>query len=451
MRMKSRILSICACGVLLLGGCSFHRLKQDLAKIDRLKPISGDILNETEACKPVVVVLWAIDNPEQSGYWVVEHEGAFRFWRNSGRYYLVAYEDYNADAIYQTHEAVGVFGGVIPQVIDLDRDDGVVGVSVEMLPPGKVTLPPEVLEQSQRARRKDALQFDRKERLTTIDDPAFSQKNATLGLWSPYKFFEEVGMHIYFLEPFNPAKIPVLLVHGADGHPGNWRDVVENMDRERFQPWLAFYPSGLRLGTLSNGLRMQIDALRHVHQFNQMYVLAHSMGGLVSRDLVLGYGDSATSNTLSIPLYVTFATPWNGHEGAEMGVKHAPAVVPSWYDMVPGSEFIDFLFERSLPEECQHHMFFSHRGKSGLRFSGDNTDGAVSLASQLYPPAQEQAVRLYGVDADHVGIISDTNTLAILNGIMAEVADSSAVSNRANEASSITPCTARAPAEETKQ
>jgi len=38
--------------------------------------------------------------------------------------------------------------------------------------------------------------------------------------------------------------------------------------------------------------------------------------------------------------------PWNGHRMSEKGVWQAPQAVPSWYDMVPDSEFIKSLTAR---------------------------------------------------------------------------------------------------------
>ena len=52
-----------------------------------------------------------------------------------------------------------------------------------------------------------------------IDDPRFTEENASIGLWMPHHFLKKIGAGIYFLDPFDPNKIPVLFVHGVSGNP----------------------------------------------------------------------------------------------------------------------------------------------------------------------------------------------------------------------------------------
>ena len=56
-------------------------------------------------------------------------------------------------------------------------------------------------------------------------------ENARRGLWQPVEFVRQVGAGVYFLEPYDPDKIPVLFVHGALGHPGDWDAIVAALDR----------------------------------------------------------------------------------------------------------------------------------------------------------------------------------------------------------------------------
>ena len=47
-----------------------------------------------------------------------------------------------------------------------------------------------------------------------------------------------------------------------------------------------------------------------------------------------------------------------------------------------------------------------------------NNDGVVTLESQLSMPIQQQAQTVTGINADHVSILSDENTLLLLNQIL---------------------------------
>lgn len=415
MKNKWGIVAVAFCLLLLSGGCSFHRLKKDLKVMNHHKPISGRVINESPHQKPVVVILWGEGDVASSGYWVAQQGGEFSFLRKSGRYYLLAFEDANEDSSYQKTEYAGAYGD--PTLIDLDSGEDFQGVELRLRSPGKVVLPPSVVEATAAdVEKRFALRKGQTGELTAMDNPLFSIDNASMGLWTPFQFIEKIGMKIYFLEPYDPKKTPVLFVHGSSGHPPNWKEVVANLDRERFQPWLTYYPSGLRIDMLGDILAKYLDELYLEYQFDNLVVVAHSMGGLVSRSMLLKYAEQ--KNRCNIPVYISLATPWQGHSGASMGVEHAPVVVPVWYDMVPDSPFIAELFAHPLPAETQFHLLFSYRGTTGMQFSSNNTDGTVTLKSQLFMPAQEAATRIYGIDASHVGILSNTNALERLDEIL---------------------------------
>ena len=78
------------------------------------------------------------------------------------------------------------------------------------------------------------------------------------------------------------------------------------------------------------------------HGFTSYHVIAHSMGGLVSRGFILR--NQTGLSRAHIPLYVTISTPWAGHKAAESGIKYAPAVVGVWNDMAPKSAYLTDLF-----------------------------------------------------------------------------------------------------------
>jgi alpha-beta hydrolase superfamily lysophospholipase len=77
-----------------------------------------------------------------------------------------------------------------------------------------------------------------------------------------------------------------------------------------------------------------------------LHLIAHSMGGLVSRATV---NICAQKNTCEyLHSYTTLSTPWNGVASAKSGVEWAPTVVPVWRDMDPDSEFVTTLFDAEV-------------------------------------------------------------------------------------------------------
>ena len=199
------------------------------------------------------------------------------------------------------------------------------------------------------------------------------------------------------------------------------------MDRRRFQPWVSYYPSGIYLAGVAQHSNQLLDRLRLIHPYRQLFVLAHSMGGLLSRELILKRHESSAS--ANIPLFISISSPWNGDESARLGVEHSPAVIDTWLDMAPDSSFLTKLFyvdaeqkkdRRVLPSTVKHHLLFGFNRNELI--PGKSGDGTVTVASQLRPEAQSDAARIYGFDATQVGILENPDVSALLNAILLQAA-----------------------------
>jgi pimeloyl-ACP methyl ester carboxylesterase len=123
-----------------------------------------------------------------------------------------------------------------------------------------------------------------------------------------YKLFirpDEAGAHlgIRMLEPYQPGKIPVLLVHGLLSSPLTWAPALNDLTaepavRKHFQFWTYFYPSSQPYLVTASELRRSLARLRQEvdpeHRdaaFDEMVLVSHSMGGLVSKLLTVDSGD----------------------------------------------------------------------------------------------------------------------------------------------------------------
>ncbi len=163
--------------------------------------------------------------------------------------------------------------------------------------------------------------------------------------------------------------------------------------------------------------------LEHSLHFDTVVVVAHSMGGLVSRGFVLRHHETSVKDP--IHMLVTISSPLGGMASAGAGVEKSPIVVRSWHGLAPGSPYLDGLFyedpatrkrRRRLPEQVAYHMMFGFKG-------GDSSDGVVQLVSQLRPEAQEEALSVRGYDEDHTGILESSAVAAHLNQVLATVHD----------------------------
>jgi len=134
-----------------------------------------------------------------------------------------------------------------------------------------------------------------------LDSPSFkSSKIATWGLFRPGRTQRLEG--IYMVEPYDPRKIPVLLVHGLWSSPTTWMEMFNDLRglpeiRDNFQFWFYLYPTGqpfwisaAQLREELEQLQQQLDPAWRSRAFREMVLVGHSMGGLVSRLQVMESG-----------------------------------------------------------------------------------------------------------------------------------------------------------------
>lgn len=247
-----------------------------------------------------------------------------------------------------------------------------------------------------------------------LDEPAFSAEAGRQGYWSPMEAFRRTGGNIYFAEPYDPARTPVLFVHGALGSAQDFAPFLSRLDRRRYQAWVFQYPSGSSLDSMAHLLYWKLFNLQVQHRVERLHIVAHSMGGLVVRRLLLDHGAELGS---LVGAFVSLSTPWGGESGAALGVKHSPAVVPSWRDMQPGEAFLTQLYARPLPPSVRHLLLFGHRG--GYNLLRPTTDGTVTLASQLRPEAQAEARMVTGFDEDHDSILAAPTVIEHVQALLA--------------------------------
>jgi triacylglycerol esterase/lipase EstA (alpha/beta hydrolase family) len=109
---------------------------------------------------------------------------------------------------------------------------------------------------------------------------------------------------IFPLQPYDPHKMPIVLVHGTFSSPVAWGEMVNTLRADpliakKFQIWNFFYDSGKRIGISSHELR---DALtRHLQTLDpagvnpalqRMVVIGHSQGGLLTKMTATDTGDA---------------------------------------------------------------------------------------------------------------------------------------------------------------
>lgn len=432
LRVVASILA--AVTLLALSGCVFRDVARQQAKLDALCVISGTVETPGEGDPPVVVLLVrtdgkGLDTPEHvrlADHFVREGSGHWAFYTGPGTYAIKAFEDRNRDLVYQPGEP---FLGMTPSaVVDCQPGSRFTDLSLVIPENGRPSFEGELDIAALQARTPDdQLQLSlgmltAVGDLASLDEARFAEDIGRNGLWRPFDFILDAGPGVYVLQPYDPHKVPVLYIHGAGGTPRDFRFLIESLDRTKFQPWVYYYPTGVRLDAAAAHLDQTMLKLSRRWAFPKLIVVAHSMGGLVARAFVLRHDASRGAD---IPLLVTISTPWEGHTAAQMGVDRAPAVVRSWFDMAPGSPFLTQLFytdrdgeriRRTLPAGVAYHLVLSFRRNSAS--FGPSDDQVITVASQLRPEAQEEAVRLYGFDETHRSVLTSEAVASQINALL---------------------------------
>ena len=136
------------------------------------------------------------------------------------------------------------------------------------------------------------------------------EQAAYVGLLKPELLLEQLRpggkdpvMGLYMMQPYDPDKIPVVLVHGLWSSPVTWIQMYNDLRnapevREHYQFWFYLYPTGepfwFSAARLRHDLATARDALdpgRRHPALDQMVLVGHSMGGLISRLQTLDSND----------------------------------------------------------------------------------------------------------------------------------------------------------------
>lgn len=327
---------------------------------------------------------------------------SFEFLCKGGVYRLVAFVDVDGNNRLDDHEprveaadTIEVLAG--KPIIDVRLELGHALTKLEL---------PVVLPDPDQLNMRGVVQL-RLGDLAAIEDARFGADAGELAYWQTAEFTKRYGVGVSFLEPYDAKKTPVLFVHGARGHPSEFTTFIKALDHSRFQAWVLSYPSGASLSFNSSMVQEMLETLWSRHHFDSLHVVAHSMGGLLARDVVTQLASSPTGryvNTL-----VTFSTPWGGVAAAKYGVEAAPSVVSSWADVAVDSEFLTTMLERPLLPK--HYLFFSFEGGSG-------TDGVVAISSQLDDGVQKQASKVFGFASTHTSILLNPDAAKMLNDVL---------------------------------
>lgn len=421
----------------LLAGCGYMRIVFDTwqteyrqasrpsqVNVKRLEPercvvTYGELEADSTITWPVLVAAVSSDSGEAElvDAYSLAAPGIYTLYLPPGRYHVGAYSDLNADGTYSPDECVGEHeNGALVEVQEPQGPSGAIltlplaarqGTQAHV--PGPVDIPvPDVTPVA-------TSEYYPPGAIRSLDDEIFSAKYGQLGIYDPAAFLARAGLYFYALTERDMDKTPVVFVHGMGGSPREFAYLIEHMDLEEFDPWFFYYPGGERLSKTSDIFHEIFLSGRIIDmRRRELLIVAHSMGGVVVRNALNRYAAERPGEF--VKLFATMCTPFGGNEAASASLDRAPVVVGSWRDIAAGSEFMQGLHARLLPPEVDFRLCFAYRN-SGVRV-GENSDGTITLKSQLRAEAQAEATAMFGVDETHTGVLTSAIVSSWLNALL---------------------------------
>jgi pimeloyl-ACP methyl ester carboxylesterase len=112
---------------------------------------------------------------------------------------------------------------------------------------------------------------------------------------NPQKYADTAGLTQ--LQPFDPARTPVIFVHGLQETPASWTPMIDSLRndpwiREHYQFWVYSYPSGYPYPYSASLFRQDLDGIdRAFPNHKRVVLIGHSMGGMICRLMITDAGE----------------------------------------------------------------------------------------------------------------------------------------------------------------
>jgi pimeloyl-ACP methyl ester carboxylesterase len=98
---------------------------------------------------------------------------------------------------------------------------------------------------------------------------------------------------LYFMQPYDPDRIPLVFVHGLFSTPWTWVKTINGLQadpeiRKHYQFWVFAYPTGYPILYSALRLREELARVDRAYPNHKPYVVVgHSMGGMLTHDQVI--------------------------------------------------------------------------------------------------------------------------------------------------------------------
>jgi len=262
------------------------------------------------------------------------------------------------------------------------------------------------------------------------------------------RYLEKTGL--YFLQPYDPDRIPLVFVHGLVSSPFTWIETINGLQadpeiRKRYQFWVFGYPTGTPILYSALRLREELAKVDKLYPNHRPYVVVgHSMGGIlahaqivtitpeiwekavgpVARDILARNSNNSLvmhalifKSNPRIKRVVFICTPHRGSEMASGGIGRLAIslislplnLATTLNDAVTQAELVQITGSKRLPNSVYglqpnnptfkvlnsasisvpYHSIIGDRGKGD---SPNSTDGVVPYWSSHFDKAQSEVI-----------------------------------------------------------
>lgn len=215
--------------------------------------------------------------------------------------------------------------------------------------------------------------------------------------------------------PFDPSKLPLILVHGIRGNPSDLQAIIQRMKNTHYQIYILAYADFKRRTSL-NGADLYAE-LKKLNR-EKFTIVAHSMGGLVARKALSDMICHADIENKQIRLF-TIDTPWHGFHGPPDSVRFSlarPFIPNGLEDMRARSNFFKELNRVSFPSSIMVDIAFAEHGEETLDYTDfqldpyqrRNLESALKMTGK-YKMAKTQGMEKYfpRFPGNHTSVITE--------------------------------------------
>ncbi len=207
------------------------------------------------------------------------------------------------------------------------------------------------------------------------------------------------------LAPYQPGKIPIVLIHGLFSEPMTWTDMINELENDpeiyaRYQIWAFRYPTDGRflesvaaMRNMLAQLRQRVDPHGEDPALDRMVVLGHSLGGLLAKGQTIESDGLIWEAIAKGPFQGLKGTPAEiGSTGQEVYFHPSPSIRRVVYIGTPhnGTSFARGFLARSgeriithdTPATLAHREFLE---RNSAIFRSRLRDCSATMLDQLEP------------------------------------------------------------------